>query len=71
MVELSPFDYMVAVNDIGFDFIAKKQTNGLYKIEGWNGYDKCLGLGKHEYTNWQEGINITYKSFYDKYILKL
>lgn len=69
-IQATPHQQMIAVNNLGFDFLPFKQENGLYKIACFHG-EKFMGLGKFEYKNWQEGIRKTYRDFYIKFILKL
>lgn len=71
MVELTPNEIQIKVNELGYDMFARKQENGKFKIEVWLGDEQCFGLGKIEYECWHKGLRKTYEDFYKKLILKL
>jgi len=66
---MTPNEMQIAVNNIGYDFLPRKQKNGKYRLECWFGNEKCLGLGKNEYKDWKVGLVETYKNFAIKFNL--
>lgn len=70
MLELTPNQIQIKVNELGYDIFPKKQDNGKYKMEVWLGDEKCFGLGKVEYDCWHKGVRKTYEDFYIKLIQK-